>query len=114
MNDGDILLTALPQADGTFKERPVLLLCRMPPFEDFLVCGVSTQLQQAAPEIDEQITPDDPDYRTSGLKTASLIRVGFLSVLPRSRFTGRIGRISKARRSRLLSKLSDFLRSKAS
>jgi mRNA interferase MazF len=113
MNDGDVLLAALVQADGAVKDRPVLLLCRMPPFDDFLVCGISTQLQQAAPELDEQITPSDPDFRTSGLKTASLIRLGFLTVLPRSRFKGRIGRISTVRRSRLLRKLSDFLGSKA-
>jgi mRNA interferase MazF len=83
MKDGDVLLTSLPQADGTMKDRPVLLLCRVPPFDDFLVCGISTQLQQAAPELDEQIAARDPDYRTSGLKSVSLIRLEFLAVLPR-------------------------------
>jgi mRNA interferase MazF len=114
MKDGDVLLTALPQADGTLKDRPVLLLCRMPPFDDFLVCGISTQLQQAAPQLDEQITSSETDFRTSGLKSASLIRLGFLAVLPRSRFKGRIGSVSAARRLRLLDRLSDFLRSKTS
>ena len=113
MKDGDVLLTSLPQADGTLKDRPVLLLCRVPPFDDFLVCGISLQLQQAAPDLDEEIAPSDSDYRTSGLKSASLIRLGFLAVLPRSRFKGRIGSISKSRRLRLLNRLSDFLRSKA-
>ena len=37
MNEGDVLLTTLRQADGALKERPVLLLRRMPPFEDSLV-----------------------------------------------------------------------------
>ena len=110
MKEGDVLLTALPQADGTLKDRPVLFLCRMPPFDDFLVCGVSTQLQQAASELDEPIIPTEPDYRTSGLRSASLIRLGFLAVLPRSKFKGRIGSISTARRLRLLTRLSDFLR----
>jgi hypothetical protein len=68
MKEGDVLLTSLPQADGTVKCRPVLFLCRMPPFDDCLVCGITSQLQQVAPEIDEQITPAKPDYRTSGLK----------------------------------------------
>jgi mRNA interferase MazF len=110
MKEGDIVLAAVPQADGAMKERPVLLLRRMPPFDDFLVCGISTQLQQAAAELDEQITPSEPDYRTSGLKSASLIRLGFLAVLPRAKLKGRLGSISNARIIRLLNRLSDFLR----
>jgi mRNA interferase MazF len=40
MKEGDILLTALKQSDGALKDRPVVFLRRMPPFQDFLVCGV--------------------------------------------------------------------------
>ena len=112
MNEGDVLLTPLPQADGAIKDRPALFLCRMPPFGDFLVCGLTTQLHQAAPELDEPIAASDSDFPTSGLKAVSLIRLGYLAVLPRSRFKGRIGNISDARRTRLLGRLSDFLRSK--
>jgi mRNA interferase MazF len=110
MKECDVLLAPLPQGDGTIKDRPVLLLKKMPPFQDFLVCGISTQLQQAVPELDESIIPTDTDFRTSGLKAASLIRLGYLAVLPRSDFKGRIGSVSAARRSRLLLKLSEFLR----
>jgi mRNA interferase MazF len=81
----------------------------MPPFQDFLVCGISTQIQQAVPDFDETIGPADADFRTSGLKAASLIRLGFLAVLPRSEFKGRIGSVSAVRRNRLLTRLSDFL-----
>ena len=110
MKEGDVMLTPLPQRDGTFKDRPVLFLRRMPPFEDFLVCGISTQLQQAVPDFDETLAPTDADFRTSGLKAASLIRLGYLAVLPRSELKGRIGSVSAARRKRLLTRLSDFLR----
>ena len=110
MREGDVLLAPMLQEDGTRKDRPALFLTRMPPFQDFLVCGVSTQLQQAVPDFDETIAPSDADYRTSGLKAASLIRLGYLAVLPRSEFKGRIGSVSAARRKRLLTKLSDFLR----
>jgi len=65
-----------------------LFLKRMPPFQDVLVCGISTQLQQAVPELDETITPFDPDFGGSGLKAASLIRLGYLAILPRSRSKG--------------------------
>jgi mRNA interferase MazF len=113
MKEGDVLLASLVQGNGTVKDRPVLFLLRMPPFQDFLVCGVSTQVQQAVPDFDETIAPTDPDFRTSGLKAASLIRLGYLAVLPRTEFKGRIGTVSTARRKRLLTKLSDFIRPSA-
>jgi mRNA interferase MazF len=82
----------------------------MPPFQDFLVCGISTQLQHAVADLDELITPKDADFRASGLKVASVIRLGFLAVQPQTEFKGRIGSVSSARVKRLLTKLSDFLR----
>ena len=45
MKEGDVVLTSFAQADGAKKNRPALLLCELPPFGDFLVCGISTQLQ---------------------------------------------------------------------
>lgn len=110
MKEADLALAALPQRDGLTKLRPVLLLKRIPPFGDYLVCGVSTQLGRLAPELDELITPDEPDFPTSGLKAPSLIRVGFLVVVPRSSLKGRIGKISSARHRRLLERLCDYLR----
>jgi len=110
MKEGDVLLASLPQRDGTVKDRPALYLKSMPPFQDYLVCGISTQIQQAVPDLDEIIAPADVDFRTSGLKAASLIRLGYLAVLSRSELKGRIGSISSARRKRLLTRLSDFLR----
>jgi mRNA interferase MazF len=110
MKECDVLLASLPQGDGRFKDRPVLFLKRMPPFDDFLVCGISTQLQQAVPELDDTILPNDADFRTSGLKAASLIRLGYLAVLPRADFKGRLGSVSVARSNRLLLRLSEFLR----
>jgi mRNA interferase MazF len=110
MKEGDVLLASLPQGNGILKDRPALFLKRMPPFQDLLVCGISTQLQQAVPDFDEILAPADVDFRTSGLKAASLIRLGYLVVLPYSEFKGRIGSISAARRRRLMTKLSDFLR----
>ncbi len=43
----------MPQADGVIKNRPAINLREMPPFRDVLVCGVSTQLRQAAKDFDE-------------------------------------------------------------
>lgn len=109
MKEGDIALAPLPQADGRLKPRPVALLRRLPPFDDFLVCGISTQLQQSVAGFDEIIEAGDVEFAASGLKTASLIRLGFLAVLPESALMGRIGSLSLARHRRLLANLCNYL-----
>ena len=109
MNEGDIALAPLPQANGQIKNRPVVLLRRLPPFGDFLVCGVSTQLHQHVAGFDETIAPTEKDFTASGLKAASLIRLGFLAVLPDSALLGKIGSLSSERRQRLVGNLCRHL-----
>jgi mRNA interferase MazF len=109
MKEGDVALAPLPQADGQIKNRPVVLLRRLPPFGDFLACGISTQLQHRVSDFDESITREDPDFAESGLKTASLVRLGFLAVLPERALLGRIGSLSSARHKRLLINLGRHL-----
>ena len=112
MKDGDIVLALLPQTDGRGKYRPAVVLRRMPGFGDLLVCGISTQLRQEVADFDEIIEASDADFNTSGLKAPSLIRLGFLAVLPASSFLGTIGSVSAERHQRLLSKLSKLLHPK--
>jgi mRNA interferase MazF len=84
-------------------------LREIPPFQDVLVCGVSTQLRQAAKDFDEVISPSDPDFVSSGLIEESLIRLGFLVVVPRTKIVGSIGSISSERHKRLLRRLREYL-----
>ena len=51
----------------------------------------------------------DPEFAASGLKAASLIRLGFLAVLPDAAFLGRIGSLSSTRRLRPLADLCRHL-----
>jgi mRNA interferase MazF len=111
MNEGDVALAPLPQADDQVKNRPIVLLRRLPPFGDFLVSGISTQLHLRVAGFDEEIPAGDPEFAASGLKAASLIRLGFLAVLPDSALLGRIGSLSSARRRRLLANLCRHLSS---
>ncbi len=110
MKEGDVVLTPLPQADGQVKNRPAIILRAMPPYGDFLVCGVSMQLHHEVAGLDDPIRPSDADFAASGLKAASLIRLGFLAVLPESSFLGAIGSIDQARHLRLLDRLANHLR----
>ena len=109
MKQGDIILTPVPQADGRLKNRPALLLREMPSFGDLLVCGISTQLRHYIKDFDEIISSSDKDFKQSGLLSNSLIRLGFLAVIPRRAIIGSIGSISTERHKRLLKLLSDYL-----
>lgn len=109
MTEDDVGLTPLPQADGRVKNRPAVVLRVMPLHGDLLVCGVSTQLHHETPGFDDVIRPGDPDFADSGLRAASLIRLGYLAVLPVSSFLGSIGSIATERHVRLLQRLSEYL-----
>lgn len=109
MNQGDVILTPVPQADGNIKNRPAIFLREMPPYRDVLVCGVSTQLHREVKGFDEVIRSTDSDFSATGLKTDSLIRLGFLAVIPRKAVLGSIGTISAGRHRGLLKRLSDYL-----
>ena len=102
MKEGDVVLTPIPQANGRIKNRPVIVLRELPAYRDFLVCGVSTQLRQYIEGFDEIISSADQDFQQSGLITDSVIRLGFLAVLPRNSIIGAIGDISPKRHKRFL------------
>jgi mRNA interferase MazF len=110
MKEGDVALAALPQADHQQKKRPVIVLRKMPFPGDFLVCGVSTQARQQVASFDELISPEDTDFKSSGLLAPSLIRLGFLMVVPGREVVGAIGSVSPERHRRLLQALCDYLR----
>ncbi len=109
MKEGDVVIVKMPQADGSVKNRPTIILREMPPFQDMLVCGVSSQLRQEVKGFDEIISSANGDFTASNLVGKSLIRLGFLTVVPQSQIVGVIGSISSTRHQRLLQKLSSYL-----
>jgi mRNA interferase MazF len=113
MNEADVVLAPFRQADGNTKNRPAIVLRIMPPFDDLLVCGVSRQLRQRVPDFDEVLSAADADFTSSGLRETSLIRLGFLAVMPAADFLGDIGSISPERHRRLLGRLANYLQHSA-
>jgi mRNA interferase MazF len=107
---GDIVLAIVPQSDAIPKLRPALILKHIPPFGDFLICGISTQLRQFVPDLDEVISPEDTDFARSHLVERSLIRLGWLETITVRRITGVIGYIDENRLLRLKARLATFLR----
>lgn len=108
-SEGDIVVAALPQADGQRKGRPVVILKKMPPFDDFLCCGISSQIHHEVEGFDEIIEEDDDDFADSGLKRKGLIRLGFLATLFADHIDRTIGTISQERLDRLCKRLAKKL-----
>lgn len=96
---GHIVVTPFPYTDFSgAKLCPVLLLRQASVrFDDWLVCMVSSQLQQAQVGLDELVQTSDPDYADSGLKVPSVLRLSRLAVVDGAALIGAIGEISPQR-----------------
>ena len=109
MKPGTMALARVQQADGRLKLRPVVVLQEMPPYRDLLVCAVSSQLRHECPGFDEIIQTADDDFAASGLKVASLVRLGLLATLPRDAILGELGAISEARLRKMRNRLATHI-----
>ena len=110
-SEGQIVLFRFPQTDQTAgKLRPALVIRRLPgQHNDWLICMISSNLDQEVPEFDEVITPDDFDFKESGLKVASLIRIGRIAVVDGDILLGKLGQIHAQRLLRIRHKLSRWI-----
>lgn len=108
---GQVVLLRFPRADlASGKLRPVLVLASVPGrHPDWLVCMVSSRTHQAMAGFDEDIAPGDEDFAETGLKVASVARVGRLAVVEGAAFEGRLGAVSPARISRIRARLAEWL-----
>jgi mRNA interferase MazF len=107
---GQIVLTPFPYTDlSGAKLRPVLMLRRASRFDDWLVCMVSSRVEQAEAGFDEMVQPGDPDFAASGLKAPSVLRTKRLAVLQGSLMAGSIGAIDDARLDRIRQRLARWI-----
>lgn len=111
MRPGDMVLIRLPAAGGaTPKLRPALILSMLPgPYQNTLICGVSTQLHELQADWDDMIGPSDSDFAGSGLRRASVIRLSYLFAADANEIVGVIGAIANDRLRRLLLRLANQL-----
>lgn len=111
IREGQVVLFRFPQTDGPEgKLRPALAIRRLPgPYDDWLICMVSSQLRHAIAEFDEVISEPHDDFKPSGLKTSSVIRIGRLAVVHAGVLLGPIGQIDDSRLQRIRKNLSDWL-----
>ena len=108
---GQIVLFAFPQADlEAGKLRPALLLGKLPgKYDDWLICMISGQTRQYVDQFDEIVRDDDDDFAESGLKKASVIRVGRLAVIEGQLLVGAAGQIAPERLQRIKHRLAAWI-----
>jgi mRNA interferase MazF len=73
MKAGDVVRWSFVQQDGQRKLRPAVVIAVVPPFNDLLVCAVSTQLHRREEGLDVLVDAKHPDIRRMGLNFPSLI-----------------------------------------
>ena len=111
--DSEYALSAYREAckkwqEGGLKLRPAICLRRLPPdYQDFLVCGISSQTARYQANFDE-IVPSKFDNVNLRSKQ-SVIRLGFLGRVGTKEIVGPIGTITPVRHRRLLRKLGEYL-----
>jgi mRNA interferase MazF len=111
---GQVVVFRFPQTDlEEGKLRPALLLGKLPGnYDDWLICMISSQTHQFIEGFDEIVQEKDIDFGESGLKIASVIRVGRLAVVSGEILLGAIGQVSSERLNRIKKHLSDWLSEK--
>ena len=109
MQPGNIILINLPQSDGSYKLRPALILKLLPKYNDFLVCGISTQLHQSTQGFDEILDEHETYFPETGLRKTSLIRLAFLAIVSTEKISGSIGKIQPTMLKDLLQRLATFI-----
>lgn len=108
---GQIVLTPFPHTDlSGAKLRPVLMVRQASArFDDWLVCIVSSRMEQAEEGFDEVVVPGDSDFAASGLKAPSVLRLKRLAVLDGALLVGSIGTISDERLARVRQRLAEWI-----
>ena len=111
MKPGDVVLIQLPQvAGGPSKSRPALVLALLPGvYQNVLICGISTQLQDLQLDWDDRIESSDADFARSGLRRTSAIRPSYLYGADLGEILGVIGRVDVARLNRVRNRLAELL-----
>ena len=113
MKSGDVLLVAFPRADLTQgKLRPALMIAEMPGrHEDILLAMISSKTHQFVVGFDELLSENDPDFTSSGMKKASVIRLTRLATVERGVIPARLGEISPTRLTTIYERLISLLES---
>jgi len=116
ITEGQIVLFKFPQTNQIEgKLRPALVLRKLPrQYNDWLICMISSQLDQKIPDFDEIVATENSDFKQSGLKLPSIIRICRIAVVNSNILLGKLGEIEKPRLFRIKQKLSSWIQNSSS
>ena len=116
MKAGKIVLFRFPQTDlNEGKLRPALVITKLPgDFGDWLICMISTRKHQFLSQYDEIILEGSDEFKTSGLKSESIIRSTRLAVVHEDIIIGSIGDISNKLLNKIRTHISNWIKPSAS
>lgn len=108
---GDVVLVQFPTVGSTaYKLRPAVVVASLPgPYQAWLLCGVSTQVQMVQPGWDEPIIETQAWFPGTGLRRRSVIRLSFIDAVEESAILGTIGSLPRPVTRRLRNRLSTTL-----
>lgn len=112
MKAGKIVLFKFPQTNlEEGRLRPALVITKLPgDFDDWLICMISTRKHQFQSQYDEIIVEDSDEFKTSGLKSESIIRSTRLAVVQEDILMGSIGNISNKLLNKIRKNLSNWIK----
>ena len=111
MSPGEICLASFPFGDiAGMKLRPVLVLAGpIGPIPEVLVAYISSVLPTALMPNDLVMDPAGPEFRSTNLKTASVLRLHKLATIHGSMNARHLGDLPGAQKAAVAAKLHDRL-----
>ena len=111
ISESQIVLFKFPQTDQKEgKLQPALILRELPgKFNDWLVCMISSKVDQQIHELDELVTPDASDFIQSGLNLPNVILNSKHAVVEGNIILGKIRQINTERINKIKQKLSKWI-----
>jgi mRNA interferase MazF len=111
MSPGEICLASFPFGDiAGMKLRPVLVLAGpIGPIPEVLVAYISSVLPTALMPSDLVLDPAKPEFRSTNLKTASVLRLHKLATIHGSMIARHLGDLPDAQKAAVTAKLHDLL-----
>ena len=109
---GQIVLLPFPFTDlSATKLRPALVLRKASKdFDDWLVCMVSSQLHQTDDGLSEVMNATDADFKASGLKVPSVLRLSRIAVINGALLVGSTGAICDEWLERVRERLANWIK----
>jgi mRNA interferase MazF len=112
IQEGRIALLKFPRTDqAPGKLRPALVLRKIPGlYDDWLICLISSRLSQEIPGFDIVASEKDSDFKQTGLKNSSVIRISRLAVVSKDSLLGSMGSIGNERLNLIKNRLSEWIK----